>query len=412
VSLLDVDEAIRRVLHRVSPLPAETVPLVETVGRVAAREIRATRPLPAWDNSAMDGYAVRAEDVPTTPVTCPVVDAVAAGDRGDRLVPAGAAARIFTGAPLPPGVDTVILQEDAVRDGDIVRFTETPRPGQHVRRQGSDIQRGDVVLAAGRVISPGDITAVAGQGLSDLWVHRRPTVTIISSGDELIGVDDGPPARGQIVNGNCPALAAAVREVGAVPRILPPVGDDAEATLAALRGGATGDVLITTGGVSVGDHDHVGPALRALAGDAFDFWKVGIKPGKPLAFGFIGDCAAFGLPGNPVSALVTFELFVRPALLAMMGHTRVLRRPLEAVCDAPLPAGRRRREYLRARRRYEGGVLHVTPARTQSSGALSSIAGADALIIVYPGAPAQEAGERAVILPLGPDDPSARAAVS
>ncbi len=412
MSLLDVDDALRRVLHGVSPLNAESVPLVETVGRVAAREVRATRPLPAWDNSAMDGYAVRAEDVPTTPVTLPVVDAVAAGDRGDRGVPPGSAARIFTGAPLPPGVDTVILQEDAVRQGDVVRFSEIPRPGQHVRRRGSDIQRGDVVLAAGRVISPGDITASAGQGLGAIWVHRRPTVTIISSGDELIGVDDGPPARGQIVNGNCPALAAAVREVGGIPRILPAVGDDAEATLAALEGGATGDVLITTGGVSVGEHDHVGPALCALAGDAFAFWKVGIKPGKPLAFGFIGDCATFGLPGNPVSALVTFEIFVRPALLAMMGHTRVVRRPLEAVCDAPLAAGRRRREYLRARRRYEGGVLHVTPARTQSSGALSSIAGADALIIVYPGAPAQDAGERVSILPLGPDDPSTRASVS
>jgi len=267
-------------------------------------------------------------------------------------------------------------------------------------------------LPVGRLITPGDISAIAGQGQANVSVYRRPVVHIISSGDELIGVEDGPPARGQIVNGNCPALAAAVREWGAIPKILPAVGDDREATRAALAAGSVGDVLITTGGVSVGDHDHVGPALRSLSGDTLAFWKVAIKPGKPLAFGLIGACAAFGLPGNPVSALVTFEIFVRPALLAMMGHRRVLRRPLAAICDTPLPAGRRRREYLRAQRRYEEGVLYVTPARNQSSGALSSIAGADALIIVYPGAPAQEAGATVSILPLGPDDPMARTPVS
>ena len=412
MSLLEVDEALRRVLARVSPLDAETVDLTASVGRVAAHPLVAARPLPAWDNSAMDGYAVRAADVPQTPITLPVVDAVAAGDRGDRPIPEGATARIFTGAPLPPGTDTVILQEDAERQGDRVCFQETPRLGQHVRRQGSDTRLGDVIWSPGRVLSPGDIAAAASQGVSAVAVHRRPVVSILSSGDELIGVSDGPPRRGQIVNGNCPALAAAVREIGGIPQVLPTVGDDAAATHAALEVGAAGDVLITTGGVSVGDHDHMGPALKTLSGDSLAFWKVAIKPGKPLAFGFIDGCATFALPGNPVSALVTFEIFVRPALLALMGHTRVCRRPIEAICNSPLPAGRRRREYLRARRGYIEGVLHVTPARTQSSGALSSIAGADALIIVPPYAPARAAGERVWILPLGPDDPSTRTGVS
>ena len=410
--MLTVEAALRRVLARVSPLSPESVALVDTVGRVCAREIEATRELPAWDNSAMDGYAVRAADVPTAETTLPVVDEVAAGDRGDRAIPPGTAARIFTGAPLPPGTDTVILQETATRRGDRVVFHDPPDLGQHVRRQGSDVRPGDVVVPQGQVIRPGDVSACASQGRSQITVYRAPVVSIISSGDELIAVDAGRPGPGQIVNGNCLALAAATREVGATARILPTVGDDADATREALARGATGDVLLTTGGVSVGDHDHVGPTLRALCGDAFEFWKVAIKPGKPLIFGFIGDCAVFGLPGNPGSALVTFEIFVRPALLAMMGHRRVARRPVSAICDAPLRPGRKRQEYLRARTRYEGGVLHVVPARSQSSGAMSSMSGADAFIIVAPGAPARAGGEPAEILRLGPDDPGARVEIS
>ncbi|MCB9553754.1 MAG: molybdopterin molybdotransferase MoeA [Myxococcales bacterium] len=403
--MLTVDDALTRLLARIRPLDAERVELTRAAGRVLAEAVTARRALPAFDNSAMDGYAVRAADVGAAGVRLPVAFEVAAGDAGDRPLAPGTAARIFTGAPLPPGADAVIAQEDAVRDGDRVTFTEAPKPGQHVRPAGGDIERGAPLLAPGRVLTPGDLAALAAQGRAQLAAVRRPVVAITSTGDELIDIDAGDPARGQIVNGNSLALAAAVEATGAIARILPVIPDDPAATRAGLARAARADALITTGGVSVGDHDHVGDTLRALGGDAFGFWKVRIKPGKPFAFGHIGDCACFGLPGNPISALVTFEVLVRPALLRLAGHDRVCRRPRAAVLDHPLAAGSSRREYLRATARHVDGRLHVDCRRSQSSGALSSLAGADALVVVPVDAPARAAGDVVEALLLGPDDP-------
>lgn len=403
--MLTVDEALARILAALRPLEAERVELTRAAGRVLAETVTARRALPAFDNSAMDGYAIRAADVPRAGIALPVVDAIPAGDPGDRPLPPGCAARIFTGAPLPPGADAVILQEDAQRAGDRVTFTEPAHPGQHVRRAGSDTALGDRLLEAGRVLLPGDLAALAAQGRSQIAAIRRPVVAITATGDELIDVDAGEPGPGQIINGNSLALAAAVEAAGGIARILPVIPDDAAATRAALRRAARADALITTGGVSVGEHDHVAEALRALGGDAFGFWKVRIKPGKPFAFGYIGDCAAFGLPGNPISALVTFEVLVRPALLRLAGHQAVRRRPRMAVLAHPLPPGGSRDEYLRATAHRLDGRLHVDARRSQSSGALSSLAGADALVIVPIDAPACVAGDRVAVLLLGPDDP-------
>ncbi|MCB9526921.1 MAG: molybdopterin molybdotransferase MoeA [Myxococcales bacterium] len=402
--MLTVDDALARILARIHPLDPERVELTRAAGRVLAERITARRRLPAFDDAAMDGYAVRAADVPAPGVTLPVAFAIAAGQPGDRPLPPGMAARIFTGAPLPPGADAVIMQEDATRDGDRVTFTEAPKPGQHVRPAGGDIERGAPLLAPGRVLTPGDLAALAAQGRAQIAAIRRPVVAITSTGDELIDIDAGDPARGQIVNGNSLALAAAVEATGAIARILPVIPDDPQATRAALTRAARADVLITTGGVSVGDHDHVGATLRELGGEDFGFWKVRIKPGKPFAFGHIGHCAAFGLPGNPISALVTFEVLVRPALLRLAGHHRVLRRPRPAVLDHPLPPGGGRQEYLRATARRIDGRLHVDARRSQSSGALTSLAGADALVIVPIAAPARAAGDTVTALLLGPDD--------
>jgi molybdopterin molybdotransferase len=243
-------------------------------------------------------------------------------------------------------------------------------------------------------------------------VHRPPRVAIVSSGNELVEIDAGEPGRGQIANTNAWALAAAVRAAGGEPRILPILRDDRAATEAALRdaAGAT-DVLITSGGASVGDHDHVGPVLKALSGNSLSFWKVAIRPGKPLLFGQIGATHAFGLPGNPISALVTFEVFVRPALLRLAGHAACLRRPTTGLTAAALPAGGNRTEYLRAAVRWDAaGVLHVDAGRSQGSGSLSSLAGADAFIVRAPGSPAAAAGERVEVLLLGPDEPASRLA--
>lgn len=410
--MITVDEALGRIIGALSPLEPERVELIEAEGRVLAETVRARRRLPNCDNSAMDGYAVRGQDVPRAGISLRVVDHIAAGDPGDRPLIPGAAARIFTGAPLPPGADTIILQEDTERDGDSATFIEAPRPGQHVRRVGSDVEVGEVVLDAGRVLRVGDLAALAAQGRSQVATVRRPVVAIASSGDELLDVDGGEPGRGQVVNGNSLALAAAVRSIGAMPRIVPIIPDELAATRDALeRAARRSDVLITTGGVSVGDHDCVGRTLRALSGDDFGFWKVRIKPGKPFAFGHIGACAAFGLPGNPISALVTYEILVRPALLRLMGHTRVARRPVAAVLDTPMKAGRGRREYRRASVRTVDGVLRVDPGRSQSSGALSSLAQADALVISPIGGPARAAGEAVEVILLGPDDPVQRVGV-
>lgn len=403
--MIAVDEALARILAAVSPLEAERVELTRAAGRVLAEAVVARRRLPAFDDSAMDGYAVRAADVPRPGVVLPVVAEIAAGCTGTTPLPPGAAARIFTGAPLPPGADAVIIQEDATREGERVRFAEAAEVGRNVRHAGSDVRVGEAVLDAGRALTAGDLAALAAQGRAQVAVVRRPVVAITSSGDELIDVDGGEPARGQVVNGNSLALAAAVEAIGAEARILPVVPDDPAATEAAIRRAARADALLTTGGVSVGAYDFVGQTLARLGGARFGFWKVRIKPGKPFAFGHIGECAAFGLPGNPISALVTFEVLVRPALLAMMGHAAVCRRPRAARLAHPLAAGGGRQAYLRGALRRDADGLWVDCRRSQSSGALSSLAGADGLVVVPPGAPAKAAGEAVAVLALGPDGP-------
>jgi molybdopterin molybdotransferase len=284
--------------------------------------------------------------------------------------------------------------------------TQAARLGRHVRAAGSDVARGDVLLSAGRVVSAGDVALLTSQGRSRLRVVRAPVVAIIDTGDELVPVDGGAPRRGQVVASNAIALAAAVRALGGVPRILPTLPDTQEAVHAGLAQAIRGaNVLITVGGMSVGDYDFMLDGIRTLSGDGFDFWKVAVKPGKPLAFAQAGHTAIFGLPGNPVSALVTFELFVRPALLTLMGHTAVLRRPRTAIADVDLPKGGRRETFLRAIAWRTADGLRVRPRNNQSSGALSSIGGVDALVQIPIDAPSLPAGEPAQVLLLGPDHP-------
>ena len=250
---------------------------------------------------------------------------IAAGDGEEYHLKPGTAARIFTGSVLPEGADTVILQEDTERDGSRVVVNEVPRHGQHIRFRGEDISPGQIVLSAGRVLSPGDLSCLASLGYTEASVHRRPSVQLMTTGRELLRPGEGPIKRGQIIDGNTGALAYAVRALGAVATVLPVVPDDRAETLAAVQSALTADVLITTGGVSVGEHDHVRDAIDAACPQGLSFWKVAVKPGKPLVFAQTANGFIFGLPGNPVSALVTFELFVRPALLKLSGHRHCLR---------------------------------------------------------------------------------------
>jgi molybdopterin molybdotransferase len=378
---LPAAEALRLVLDAVAPLPPETCATADALGRVLAEEVRAGRTLPPWDVSAMDGWAVRAGDVRAAPVTLPVAFEVAAGGDRGRPLPPGAAARIFTGAPIPPDADTVVRQEDAERDGDRVRIRVAPPRGEHVRPAGEDVRTGDLVLEPGARLGPGPLGLLASLGRSVVAVHQRPRVAILSGGDELIE-PDGDPRDGRIVSSNSYSIAAQCREVGAEPVYLGIARDTPEDLERGLRAGLAAHVLVSSAGVSVGDRDYVRPVLEKLGCELL-FWGVRIKPGFPLVFGrFAGGPLVFGLPGNPVSAMVTFEQFVRPALRRLAGHRALFRPRLEAVLGEPLrkPPGRLHLVRVRLARDGAGRVV-ATPTGNQSSGVLRSMTLADGLLV-------------------------------
>ena len=292
-----VDEALQHILDSVQALEKEAVELADLAGRALANDVVARRALPPWDNSAMDGYAVRVDDVDSDTMVLPIDDHIPAGDGSARHLRPGVAHRIFTGAPLPSGADAIILQEDTIRENDTVRILERPRVNQHIRRAGSDVSVGQTILKAGRTITPGDVSFLASQGLTRADVVRKAHVRVMSSGNELVKPSDAPLEAGQIIDGNTVALLNAVRCMGALPTQAQSLPDDFDTTCDAISQACQGtDVLITTGGVSVGEHDHVREAIKALSGDGFGFWKVAIKPGKPIVFAQIESCWVFGLP--------------------------------------------------------------------------------------------------------------------
>jgi molybdopterin molybdotransferase len=386
-----VEEALEDVLGAVPVLGAESVHLLEARGRVLAEHVASDRALPPWDNSEMDGYALRSEDTVSPPCTLVLQGEVAAGHLAAAPLEPGRAYRIFTGAPLPPGADAVVKQEDVTADPRGVHLRAAVRPGQHVRVRGSDVAPGDRVLDAGVPIDAGAIGLCAALGRTLVSVRRRATVAIVSTGDELIE-SDCPPGPGQIVNSNSLALAALVAEVGAIPVRLGIAPDDRAAIARHLEGARFADVLLTVGGVSVGDHDFTRDVLAEL-GCELRFWKVNMKPGKPLAFGRWEGRPVFGLPGNPASAMVTFELFVRPALRKMMGHSdlgrpRARARLLEAISKED-----GRRHYVRAVVERNADTLVVRALRKQSSGQLTSMVGVNALAILPEDSRGVAAGE-------------------
>ncbi|MFO0573793.1 MAG: gephyrin-like molybdotransferase Glp [Polyangia bacterium] len=401
--LVPPEVAVQRVMALCRPLGAEVVPLSEALGRVLVAEVRSGRVLPPWDNSAMDGYAVRAaEVVPGQPL--PVRGVVAAGQVAPPL-PKGATLRIMTGAPLPEGADSIIMKEEASEADGQVRFKAAPAVGQHVRRAGEDVALGDVVLAAGAVLGPGELGLLAALGRTLLTVHRRPQVAIVSTGDELVPADIAP-GPGQIANSNAHALLAQVTTAGALGRVLPIAPDDPAALRALFAEGLTADVLISSGGVSVGEFDFVKQVLGEL-GVVEHFSKVAMKPGKPLScstFEAPGQAGAarrvlvMGLPGNPASSMVSFELFVRPALLRLLGHAAErAQRPVATVrLLTAVPRERGRLHFVRAHVRRDAEdpsrLVAQAPER-QGSGMLRSMVGVNALLHVPPGPQPLAAGE-------------------
>jgi molybdopterin molybdotransferase len=394
---LPAAEALRIVLDAVAPLPPETCATADAQGRVLAEPVRSGRTLPPWDVSAMDGYAVRAADVRAAPVTLPVAFEVAAGGDRGRPLPPGAAARIFTGAPLPPESDTIVRQEDAARVGERVEIRVAAPLGEHVRPAGEDVCAGDLVLEPGARLGPGPLGLLASLGRSVVAVHQRPRVAILSGGDELVE-PDGDARDGRIVSSNSYSIAAQCREAGAEPLYLGIARDAPEVLEERLRAGLASHVLVSSAGVSVGDRDYVRPVLEKLGCELL-FWGVRIKPGFPLVFGRFGagDPArpgplVFGLPGNPVSAMVTFEQFVRPALRRLAGQRALFRPRLEAVLGEALRKPVGRLHLVRVRLAREAGRVVATPTGNQSSGVLRSMALADGLLLFPAEATALPAG--------------------
>ncbi len=373
------EEARRIILDAVSPLGAELVPLLDAVGRVLAEDVAAPRELPAWDNSAMDGYAVRAESAGSASGLA-ISAYIPAGSAGPDALQPGTAARILTGAPLPAGADTVIPFEQAEeREGRVFPRAEV-RAGAHVRRRGEDIRAGELVLGSGIVLGPAEISFLATCSKLSVPVVGRPRVAILSTGDELVEAGE-PLAPGKIHDSNGPAVAAAVKQAGGQPVMLGIARDEPGSLRGRLAEGLRADVLVTTAGVSRGDRDLVREVLAEL-GVRQVFWNVDIKPGRPMAFGMRGGTPVFSLPGNPVSTLLTFEQFVRPALLRMMGHRNVLKPLVAAVMQDELRKKPGRVSLVRVRLERSGGELHARSAGNQDTGILRTMLRSDGVAII------------------------------
>ncbi len=399
--MLSVADALARVLANARPLAAGNAPLADAHGRVLAADLKALRTQPPADVSAMDGYAVRGEDVASAPARLKLVGEVAAGHPFDRPVGPGEAARIFTGGVLPPGSDTVAIQEHATRDGDAVTINKATAKGRNVRPQGLDFRAGDVLLPRGRRLTSRDLALAAAMNHASVPVHRRPKVAMLATGDELVmpGREPGP---GQIVYSNGFALHAQIYGEDAEVIDLGIAPDNLDATIAAVRRAreAGADVLVTTGGASVGEHDYVQKAFLAEGMD-LSFWKVAMRPGRPLMHGRLGGMEVLGLPGNPVSAFVCTLLFVVPLLRRLAGRADLGPDTESAVLGRDLPANDERADYLRSALDTDpNGTSVATPFSPQDSSMLAPLAKAACLVIREPYAPAAAAGSACAIVKL------------
>jgi molybdopterin molybdotransferase len=401
VALLSVADALALVLADAAPLPAAPAALLDACGRVLAEDLAALRTQPPADVSAMDGYAVRSADVASAPAHLTVVGEVAAGRPFDREIGPGEAARIFTGGVMPRGTDTVVIQEVTTRDGNAVAVKRPESKGRNVRPEGLDFKAGAALLAKGHRLTARDLALVGAMNHATVPVHARPRMAVLATGDELVPPGT-PPAPGQIVYSNGFALMAIGRHEGADTLDLGVVPDRLDATIAAVRRARTAgvDVLVTTGGASVGDYDFVQQAFAA-EGMALSFWKVAVRPGRPLMHGRLGGMQVLGLPGNPVSSFVCAALFLVPLLRRLAGRSD-LSLPLEhATLGRALPENDERADYLRASlTTAPDGTRVATPFPKQDSSMLAPLARADCLVLRDPFAPAAEDGERCAIVTL------------
>ena len=406
--MLSVEQALEKILGYVDVLEGEPKPILDCLGQVLAEDVYSTINIPPLDNSAMDGYAVRAEDTRGATEQAPrllrVIDTVTAGSISEYEVAPGTAVRIMTGAPLPKGADSVVRFEDTdetqrQRISDEIGILREVEPGWDIRRAGEDVIQGSLVLSKGVVIRPSEVGVLASLGRSEVKVVRRPVAAILATGNELVDIEQ-PLPKGKIYNSNSYSVAALVQRYGGIPKILGIALDSESSLVVSLRKGLDADMLITTGGVSMGDYDVVKDVLVKQGEIAF--WTVRMKPGKPLAFGTVEGLSEagvarniphLGLPGNPVSAMVTFELFARPAILKMMGKKNLAKPAIEAVIEEPITNSDGRRVFVRVIVEKRNGQYFARPTGPQGSGILTSMSLANGLAVVPEDKPGVEAGD-------------------
>jgi molybdopterin molybdotransferase len=397
MALLSVAEALARVTQGLEPLPVERLPLEHARGRVLAEDVAANLTQPPFDASAMDGYAVRAADVATLPATLRLIGESLAGSGYHGEVGPGETVRIFTGAPVPKGADTVVIQEDTDTAPGVVIVKEAA-PHRHIRSRGQDFAKGEVLLRAGLRLGPRELMLAAAMNHAELPVRRKPKVALLATGDEVI-----PPgselARDQVVSSVPAGLAALIEAQGGEPMSLGIAKDTAESLITLLRTGSAADILVTIGGASVGERDLVGAALRSEGLD-LDFWKIAMRPGKPLLYGRLGQQRVLGVPGNPVAALICGLVFLMPMLHRLLGLREGAQARVEAVLGEALEANGPREHYMRATSHWERGERCVSALPAQDSSLMANFARADCLIVRAPDAPALAKGSRVRIIPL------------
>ncbi|MDH3497884.1 MAG: molybdopterin molybdotransferase MoeA [Gemmatimonadota bacterium] len=379
-------DAARAILAEIQPLPPECIPLPEALDRVLTQDTRSPLDLPPWDNAAMDGYAVRSADVPpgASGIELRIVESIPAGGFPTRPLAQGECSRIFTGAPLPTGADGVIRQEDTTPLGpDRVRIGNARDTGRNVRYRGEDIEKGAVVLPAGSPLGPAQLGVLASIAMGEVYVHRKPRVAFLGSGDEIADLDEVPAIRAgrKIASSNTYTLLGNIRRAGGTPMNLGIARDDPTDIRARLQRAFGADIVISTAGISVGEHDHMRRVLENMQG-TLGFWRIAMRPGAPVGFGRLGGMPWIGLPGNPVSTMVTFELFVRPAIRRLLGYRRLFRRTVPVTAGEAFTLKAKLTHFQRAVVTDEDGTLVARLTGPQGSGILTSMAKANALLIV------------------------------
>ena len=402
--MISLEAALSQILAAIHPLGMEKVNLLDALGRVIGEDIAASRSIPPKNNAAMDGYALRSADIrgasPEKPVVLDVIEDIPAGAIPQKRVGQGQAARIMTGAPVPDGADAVLRMEDTEKDGQRVRVFVEALEGQDIRLAGEDVRPGEKVISRGDIIRPAEIGMLAALGRSFISVYQKPLIAILATGDELVDVDENP-SPWQIISSNSYALAAQVLDCGAIPVQIGIAKDTREDLVAKFKSAMRADIIISSGGVSVGDYDLVKEIMKEV-GNNMQFWQVAMRPGKPLAFGSLEGIPIFGLPGNPVSSMVSFEQFVRPSILKMMGHRNLFRKTVRALLKESIDKKKGARHFIRAHIIFEDGRYRAVSTGEQGSGILKSMVQANGLIVLPEDAASVKAGDMVTVQLIDP----------